>query len=228
MHKWALVLLLSLTGCHRQPHVRVLFIGNSYTYMNGGIDQQLQELEPAVEASSITAGGRKLQEHFDDPKTLETIKTGKWDFVVLQEQSQTPVVNENAFDDATRRLHAAIQASGAKTILLMTWERPDSVRFGVTTENLSRAYTLIGQELGAIVSPAGEAFARALRERPDVQLYGEDGHPTVAGTYLASCVVYGSIFKRAAGGALGKEEKVLPAETIAFCRRIAGETLGVH
>ena len=82
----------------------------------------------------------------------------------------------------------------------MTWQRPDSVQYGVTTENLAGAYQRIGDEVGALVAPAGLAFSRALKERPGLQLNQDDGHPTAAGTYLAACVLYGAIYRRSPVG----------------------------
>jgi len=51
---------------------------------------------------------------------------------------------------------------------------------------LQIAYNLAGAELNAKVAPAGLAFAQALRQRPDLALYSQDGHPTMVGTYLAA------------------------------------------
>ena len=76
----------------------------------------------------------------------------------------------------------------------MTWERPDSVVYGVTTTGLADAYTTIGTEINAIVAPAGLAFANAMAKKPDLLLYSQDGHPTHSGTYLAACVLYKTIF----------------------------------
>ena len=71
---------------------------------------------------------------------------------------------------------------------------PRSASEGVTTANLSAAYRAAGAALGAKVAPAGEAFAEAQLERPDLVLNNPDGHPTRLGSYLAACVVYDTIF----------------------------------
>ena len=44
-----------------------------------------------IETEQITPGGATLSGLFDDPTTIERIKKGNWDFVVLQEQSMRPV-----------------------------------------------------------------------------------------------------------------------------------------
>jgi len=179
---------------------RILLLGNSYVDFNGGIDLVLREMAPNSVTSRIAPGGYTLKRHWSDPNTLNAIRAGAWEIVVLQEQSQTPVSYQSDFFAYAKELDAEIKKAGAETVLFMTWERPDSIKFGVTTENLAHAYRTLGQQLGAKVAPAGIAFSRALRERPNLHLYSQDGHPTVAGTYLAASVLYRTIFGRSPAG----------------------------
>ena len=144
---------------------------------------------------------------------------------VLQEQRQTPVFDQAKFCQTARKLDGEMRSSGARTVLLMTWERPDSIGYGVTTANLAAACNASGKELGAKAAPAGMAFARSLRGRPDIALYGQDGHPTMAGTYLAACVLYATIFERSLVGDPHFDASIT-AETGAYLQRIAAETLG--
>ncbi len=106
------------------PARHILFIGNSYTFMNGGIDQQLKGLAPSSEISSVAIGGYTLENHWNDPNTLQTIRKGGWDFVVLQEQSQTPIFDRDRYYQYARLLDTEIRKTGARTVLLMTWQRP--------------------------------------------------------------------------------------------------------
>jgi hypothetical protein len=219
--------LAILVACHREARIstHVLFIGNSYTYFNGGLDKQLEGLAPSVDASSLAFGGYTLERHWTDGRALDAIRRRRWDYVVLQEQSQTPVVDQQKFYEYTRAFDREIRASGAKTVLLMTWERPDSVTYGVTTSALAAAYSSIGSELGARVAPAGLAFARSLQKRPDLALYGRDGHPTVAGTYLAACVLYETILGRDPVGDPYSDPGIR-GPTRDYLQRIAAESLG--
>jgi len=189
------VALLTFASCQSQPSTRVLFIGNSYTFINGGLDKQLEELAPSTETDRIALAGYTLEKHWTDGNALQKIREGKWNYVVLQEQSQVPVINQRKFYQFARMFDDEIRRSGAKTILLMTWERPDSRNLGVATDGLAAAFTAIGKELGAKVAPAGLAFARSLRAKPSLTLCTADGHPTVEGTYLAACVLYRTIFE---------------------------------
>jgi hypothetical protein len=215
-----LVLAVFTAGrCHAST--RILFIGNSYTYVND-LDKQLEGLAPSTETARIVAGGYTLEKHWTDGKALQKIREGRWDYVILQEQSQTPISGQQKFYDFARKFDKEIRLSGAKTILLMTWGRPDSSNYGVTTANLAAAFTALGTELGAKVVPAGLAFARSLHEKPELALYSRDGHPTVEGTYLAACVLYGTIFEQSPVGN-PYSERSISAETRAYLQRIAAE-----
>lgn len=107
----------------------------------------------------------------------------------------------------------------------MTWERPDSVAAGVSTTSLANAYRDVAAEISAEVAPLGLAFARSLLERPNLELYVEDGHPTSDGSYLAACVLYGVIFRqtpvgnRYAGPGVKREDA-------AYLQHVAAEILG--
>lgn len=206
------------------PSKRVLFIGNSYTGLNGGLDTHLLGFAPNSESTRITPGGYTLQDHWQDADTLEAIRSGKWDVVVLQEQSQYSVTNYYNFFEYAQKLDAEIKKAGAETVLLMTWERPDSVQYGVTAQAVNNAYTALGQQLGVKVAPVGLAFSMALQERPDLKLYVEDGHPTPEGAYLAACVFYGFIFEQSPvgnsyGGDISNADKT-------FLQGIAAKALG--
>ena len=220
-----LVVLLTFASCQSQPSARILFIGNSYTFVNGGLDKQLEGLAPSTETERIASGGYTLEKHWTDGNALRKIREGKWDYVVLQEQSQVPVINQPRFYEFARMFDAEIRRSGAKTILLMTWERPDSRNLGVTTDGLAAAFTAIGKELGAKVAPAGLAFARSLQSKPELTLYTPDGHPTVEGTYLAACVLYRTIFELSPVGN-PYSQKNIPAETEKYLQQIAADSSG--
>jgi hypothetical protein len=181
----------------------------------------LKGLAPNTDTARIAPGGFSLKRHFENEQTLKTIREGSWDVVVLQEQSQTPVSFQQDFFQYGRKLDAVIRQSGAETVLLMTWERPDSLQFGVTTEKLSQAYSALGKELGATVAAAGLAFSRALQERPSLRLNALDGHPTPTGTYLAACVVYTAVFHQSPAG--NPYSAGLDEEESCFLRRMAAQ-----
>ncbi len=203
----------------------MLLVGNSYTYVNDGIDQVLAKLAPGSKTARLAEAGHRLEQFASEGKVSAALAREAYDVVVLQEQSQTPVLFTRNFRQGALALDREIRAAGAKTVLLMTWERPDSARQGVTTANLAAAYRGVASEIGAEVAAAGVAFARSIRERPDIVLTSEDGHPTPAGTYLAGCVLYGTLFGHGPAESAYADPNV-PADVRAHLQRIAAGVFG--
>jgi hypothetical protein len=83
-------------------------------------------------------------------------------------------------------------------IFFMTWAyagRPEM------TATIAEAYTQAGNDNDALVIPVALAFARIRRDRPDIELTIFDKqHPTLAGSYLAACTVFSSLFGRSPAG----------------------------
>jgi len=136
------VFLLASTACSKQSETRVLFIGNSYTSFNGGLDKGLEALSSSIETGRVVADGYTLEDHWNDGKALLRIREGGRGYVVLQEQSQLPVIGRDSFFEFARQFDAEIREAGATTVLLMTWERPDSIGAGVNTANLGERIQL--------------------------------------------------------------------------------------
>ncbi len=88
-----LILSVSCSPSKEVDEIRILFIGNSYTYYNS-TPEVLKELihekfpKKAVTTQLISGGGMTLADHWRNEGTVETIRTGNWDYVVLQEQSK--------------------------------------------------------------------------------------------------------------------------------------------
>jgi hypothetical protein len=196
----ALAVVLPAGACSHARTSHILFVGNSFTFSNGGIDQQLAALAPGTEVERVAVGGATLASHVQAGDAAAAIVRGGWDAVVLQDQSQTPVVAPDTFASGAATLDQVARSVGARTVLLATWERPDSAAAGVTTDALAAAYSREAARLHATVAPAGRAFALWRVRHPDVALTSRDGHPTPAGTYLAAAVVYGVVFNTSPAG----------------------------
>lgn len=107
--------------------LRVLFIGNSYTAAND-LPVMVERLADAagdrrIEADRHLVGGCTLERHVKEKKAIDKIHAGKWDVVVLQEQSLRPVVNRQSMHKYARLLDAEIKQQGAKTVFYLTWAR---------------------------------------------------------------------------------------------------------
>jgi len=186
--------------------IRVLFLGNSYTYGNrlpevvAGMAAADKTVRP-LKVKMIASGGKNLQWHSRNKASLEAIAAGGWDYVVLQDQSLTPTLMPRRTQTAGRTLDEAIKKSGAKTMFFMTWQRrptPEMLKkFPNMHERNSKTYMALARELKAAISPVGYAWKAAYDANPDWPLYAKDGsHAAPMGTYLTACVFYSTIYDK--------------------------------
>ncbi|MBU0509952.1 hypothetical protein KKH27_14105 [bacterium] len=171
---------------------RVLFVGNSYTYFNNGLDVHVQAMMREADsdrpftAERVAFGGYTLEAHWNNAQTCSTITAGDWDWVVLQEQSTRPIDDPPLMFEYAVRLDSLIRSSGGESAFFMTWAREWNQTM---IEGLAEAYNLIGDSVRAPVMPVGRAWQQCQAGGSGIDLYDTDGsHPTVCGTYLAACV----------------------------------------
>jgi hypothetical protein len=207
------------------PPRKILFIGDSLTYYHDGIYSHLEKLAAAalqpleLTTGKAVSGGAYLKRLWDMQGPLKAIQTGGYDVVVRQEDLPETTVAD--FVDSSRRFVAEIRTHQARPILLMAWAYP---RLGwISMDGIAEAHRDLAKELKVEVAPVGMAWQRAAKERPDLNLYAPDGeHPSIHGTYLATCVVYATIYGRNPIDTTYVAFGITPEEA-GFLRRIASE-----
>jgi hypothetical protein len=191
----------------------ILFIGNSYTYVND-LPHVFGNLSRSgghrVETGMDAQGGWTLTDHLASSATLDQMKSKKWDFVILQEQSEIPSIDQSrsaSLYPATRQLVNKIEGLGGTPMLFMTWAHLDGLPANGLPDyqsmqfEIERGYLGIAQELDVPVAPVGYAWLIAHGQDAQLDLWQADGsHPTEQGTYLAACVFYAAIFQQSPAG----------------------------
>lgn len=203
---------------------KILFIGNSYTGgIRGAVAKLIKESPHTdTELTFINPGGKTIEFHLKNQATIEKIKNGKFDFVVLQDQSQTPAVFPKKFDKAAVELDKIIDQSGAQTVFYQTWGRRDGDKmnkerfptYEKMQKALSKSYSSAAQKCRAKLARVGDTWAlvRKADDKLGRELYRGDGsHPSGKGAYLAACVFYRTFFnedpaKSKFTGGLSEEE----------------------
>jgi hypothetical protein len=206
---FALVPIGSKASNRTEPDqkMRVLFIGNSYTYFNN-LPEMFSKLVAstgtAIETEMVARGGATLQQHWEEGVALKTLKQGHWDYVVLQEQSLLPINDPATMYKYAKMFDAEIKQVGAKTVFYLTWARQNRPE---TQAALTEAYMKISKELGAMVASAGIAWQSAIKENPQLVLHLPDqSHPNSAGSYLTACVFYSLLFSKSPENLPGRVE----------------------
>ncbi len=199
-------------GCHRVKTVcHILFIGNSYTYVND-LPHIVTELARAgnesVVAEAVANPNATLLTNAASAEAAIRRKASTWNVVVLQEQSQIPALaqlREERMYPTARRLVRLVDDVGAEPMFFLTPARrlgwPEVGLKGYESMQLAveQGYLDIARELKAAIAPAGVAWSAARARRNSLDLWRADGsHPTILGSYLTGCVFYAAILHKPA------------------------------
>ncbi len=185
--------------------LKLLFIGNSFTYYNGGIEKHIKLMADNSKALYVavdkaTKGGATLKIHFGIDSVHEKIKNGNNDMVILQEDiPEYKEHNVAPFFEYATLFEKEITSSKSKLVLFMAW--PYERLNWISLDEIVAAHKTIAKQLNATVAPVGIALDRSLRLRPQMAMLGKDKeHESVHGTYLASCVIYATLFNKSPKG----------------------------
>jgi hypothetical protein len=136
------------------------------------------------------------------------LANGNYDYLLLQDQSQTPSCNPQETLDSVQRWCELARQHKTKPILFLTWahavqaDGKMKLQTGMQ-DDTSMTYCKAAVANKARVAPAGEAWRRWYIKHPGDPLHQKDmSHPTPEGTYLAACVIYSTI--------TGKKATALP------------------
>jgi hypothetical protein len=194
--------------------IRVLFVGNSLTSANdlpNTIAQLAKSRDFIMEYQMYAPGGYGLSQHASDPALAEKIGQGKWDFVVLQEQSQRPSFSQEqvareVYPFARKLCQMIRQANPeAKIVFYLTMAKkngdsqnakafPELATYSGMQDNLNSSYFHMARQNQSLLAPVGIAWQSVRSERPRIELYNDDTHPNTTGSYLAACVFYSLLF----------------------------------
>ena len=221
MKKFLVVLFFIPLFVYSQQKKEVLFIGNSYTYVNNLPDLVKQialSFGDSLIHDSSTPGGANFNTHTNNTQTLAKINQQQWDYVVLQAQSQEPSfspgqVANNTYPYAeilVDSIHA--NSSCTEPLFFMTWGRkygdqqncavyPPVCTYLGMQQRLRESYLEMAFYDSASCAPVGMAWKQSIAQDSSLNLYSPDNsHPSIYGSYLAACTFYASIFKKSASG----------------------------
>lgn len=217
-----LVFLFSL-NTYGQDTLSVLFLGNSYTSVNN-LPQLVKNLSNSADKTLLVdaniPGGFTISGHLNDATSLNKIRQGNWDYIVIQEQSQIPSIDFYRYNDmypSLMELKDTIDHYNpcAKIITYMTWGRrfggiqcdpsntycsPNFVNFNHMQDTLTNAYLEISEQLNIQCAPVGVVWQNVLNDTTLVLHSGDNSHPNIDGSYVAACAIFSSIWKLNSSG----------------------------
>lgn len=220
--KKMLLLLLTLpltafTQTNYKKKANVLFLGNSYTYVNN-LPSLIYNVARAngdtLAYDANTIGGYSFNNHFNNALSISKIKAQPWDYVILQAQSQEPSFSDQQVINQTYpyaiKLDSVIKENSncTHTVFYETWGRkqgdqlncpnyPPVCTYLGMQARLKKWYKTFADSTDGIMAPVGEGFRASIAANPTLELYDPDqSHPSMAGSYLAACIFYEILFQR--------------------------------
>lgn len=177
-----------------------------------------------ITVGSVTKGSATISHFAtaDDPlgqRTREALASEDWDYVLIEPSRRiTPFEDSvlKAETEAALTLQALTAERGAKLLLYAVWgnrsgtvkeciaEAPPHMPFvgvhpysrAAHSQFLHETSHRISDALGGVtIAEVGYAFENVFDADPTIDLYHADQrHPSPAGTYLAACVIYATLF----------------------------------
>ena len=166
----------------------MLFLGNSLTFTHDipANTQRLASLLTRARSLCVTAHaapGVTLEWHWNDPETSRLLAE-RWDYVVLQEQSERAYDQPAQMDAWLTAFAQKIRHAGAEPLLFAIFSRQWPEERRVELHDRMRASA---RSLGLRVVPVDDVWTDILRDDPSAPILAADGHhPAQYGAYSAA------------------------------------------
>lgn len=170
---------------------------------------------------------------FNQEEFLQSTNLEIMDLVIIQAFGVQRDFSDEDFKKNAKTWVDFFKKQGIQVVVFYPWSSAvDSVS---EKERLDRMIHQLGWQEDLTIVPVGPAWQAALKMRPDLKLYANDGiHPSAMGVYLSACVLYASITGEppldnpvyTSIGFDNPDEIVkLDGDTIQFLQTIAWETV---
>jgi len=214
--------------------LKILFIGNSMTFY-WAIPESLQAMleigtpDQRIEPHRSLYGGKWLEYHYNKTDALDLIKTGNFDYVVLQEGSKQQLNNPEQLTEYALKFNTVIREAGAKPIL---YAQPGHLKTtDAERQKLMQRLPELSQKTGAPIIPVCETLRLCYAERPDVIWHDADTiHMGMHGGYAVACTFYAALTGGAEfppPAALVQQVKIEP-EIAEFIQKKALQAVAVY
>lgn len=235
-----------LDGPKPSKSIKVLFVGNSYTYYNWS-SYMLKEIAwkegLEIDVTLSAHSGFTIEKHLSHAITTARISEGGFDYAIVQEYNDRLAVigadlaKGSLGSDATKftsnmtSIISSIKKSSPSVVALVetSWGTKTGTGSLISTNwtdyKTMQGYVTSGSAHVASQAAVertllGEAWEKVRTERPDIEMYHTDlHHPSYAGSYLKACVNYLTLSGKKFGSS--PCDCLLDAATAAYLRSVA-------
>ncbi|SMD35960.1 hypothetical protein SAMN04488029_2630 [Reichenbachiella faecimaris] len=197
---WLLIVLVTWTSfvhAQKKDTLRVLFVGNSFTYffnLPQVVSSMAETQGQVIITRQSTVGGSNLEQHWKGEKgtkTREILDNGQWDYVVFNNHSSSAIDTPESFMDYGQKFAKLVRQKGAEPVWMMTWAYKSNP---LMQDAITEAYKKLASITKSDYVPCGPLYASVRSLRPDMELFHDDKHPSSNGTYLLGLAFYKYFF----------------------------------
>ncbi|WP_370086260.1 SGNH/GDSL hydrolase family protein [Ekhidna sp.] len=190
-----LLLMVCFSGVAQSKSTNILFVGNSLTYTNDLPDMVEKEAKRRgikVKTTMLAFPNYALVDHLDDGEVQKRIRSGKYDYVIVQQGPSSQEEGREMLFDAGKTLQKLCEQNQSRLVFFMVWP---SRTYYHTFDGVIKNHKEAAEENGAILCPVGEIWKANFDKTGDFSLYGLDGfHPSPKGSRLAAEVIVKTLF----------------------------------
>jgi hypothetical protein len=185
------------TGTTSYPDglTRVLFIGNSFTYVED-VPSMLEAIarqdgDTTFRTTTVAFANAALEDHWHEGSARRVLERSKWEYVVMQQGPSSLPASQQHLAYWTQQFTPLIRGADAEPVLYQVWphiSRPQDF------PAVRQSYAGAAAAVDGVLAPAGAAWYLYLTTTNAVPLYAADGlHASRMGAYLAALVLYASV-----------------------------------
>ena len=188
----SILLLLSLITL---TSAKTIFIGNSLLRRNCApcIFRKVCRASSSGSCgtSSLLKSGSTLTYHLHQRRTKRVLRKYRNPAVVLQEQSTQ--IQQSGYVETSL---STFSRTPGRVFLVGTWAH--TARYYDVQFPLNHKFRYLARKHGITLAPVGEfwLYVHIFSPKLAMRLTTDGIHPSIEGSYLASCIIYRSIYKR--------------------------------
>ena len=194
--------------------MNILFIGNSYTHYNNMpfiFKSMAVSKNVKINVEMNAKSNHTFKMHAQRSEMYSTIRSKKWDYVILQGFSRELKYEKTHIDTVSipyiKQILDSIYTSNpcSNVLLFMTWgyengytelDSSATSTYAEMRQSIENGYQFISKQFDIPIVPVGSVWNAFRQKYPNIKLYQDDGqHPTINGSYLCASTFYTSIFK---------------------------------
>ena len=171
--------------------MKILFVGNSHTYMNDMPEMVRINSSEKLEVTMLARPAITFHDHLESMELQFALKQG-YDFVIFQQAAHEPCPSKEATLHDAKALIELARSCGVMPYIMIPWSQRNYDDDFKTTKDIYHQVMMDNLVDGI---PVGYVINRLSHQNPELELFQSDNHHlTSLGSYLESITILNTIF----------------------------------